>query len=73
MGCRFPGKSNTPEDFWRLLREGKDAIGKVPSDRWLLQSFHNPDASRAGKTYMQFGGFLEGIDQFDADFRYLSA
>lgn len=31
MDCRFPG-ANNPEEFWTLLREGKDAIGKC--DRW---------------------------------------
>lgn len=31
MGCRFPG-ANSPEEFWQLLREGKDAI--TQSDRW---------------------------------------
>ena len=31
MGCRFPGAKN-PDEFWQLLRDGKDAITK--SDRW---------------------------------------
>ena len=31
MGCRFPG-ANNPEEFWQLLRSGKDAI--TQSDRW---------------------------------------
>ncbi|MDJ0576449.1 MAG: beta-ketoacyl synthase N-terminal-like domain-containing protein, partial [Xenococcaceae cyanobacterium MO_234.B1] len=31
IGCRFPDAKN-PEAFWKLLRDGKDAISK--SDRW---------------------------------------
>jgi hypothetical protein len=32
IGCRFPGGANDPERFWRLLREGVDAITEVPAD-----------------------------------------
>ena len=33
MGCRFPGGARSRE-FWRLLRDGVDAITEVPADRW---------------------------------------
>jgi acyl transferase domain-containing protein/acyl carrier protein len=68
IGCRFPGRANHPESFWRLLEEGVDAITEVPADRWNLQAFHDPDPSAPGKSYSRWGGFVEGIDRFDSQF-----
>jgi len=33
MSCRFPGGANSPEAFWKMLRDGVDAITEVPEDR----------------------------------------
>ncbi|WP_432175875.1 beta-ketoacyl synthase N-terminal-like domain-containing protein [Streptomyces sp. Tue6028] len=33
VGCRFPGGADTPDAYWRLLREGRDAVGALPDDR----------------------------------------
>ena len=33
MSCRFPGAPDL-EAFWRLLREGVNAIDDVPRERW---------------------------------------
>lgn len=68
MGCRFPGGANSPEDFWRLVRDGKDAIAEVPSDRWNINQFYDPNPDAPGKMSTRFGGFLDQVDQFDADF-----
>jgi acyl transferase domain-containing protein len=65
IGCRFPGGANDPAAFWRLLRDGVDAIGEVPEDRWLLRALHDPTPLRPGKTYTRRGGFVEHIDHFD--------
>ena len=64
IGCRFPG-ADGPEAFWQLLLDGGDAIREVPPDRWSLQRFYDPDPSVPGKMNTRWGGFLEGIDQFD--------
>ena len=34
IGCRFPGGASSPEKYWDLLQNGRDAIVDVPEDRW---------------------------------------
>ena len=67
MGCRFPGAKD-PEAFWRLLHDGIDIITEFPSDRKRFYAFYDPDPYAPGKTYSRFGGFLEGVDEFDPFF-----
>lgn len=67
MGCRFPGAPQMAA-YWQLLLQGQDAIGDIPSDRWELAEFYDPDPSQAGKHYCRQGGFLQHIDLFDPDF-----
>lgn len=68
MACRFPGGANSPAAFWRLLREGVDAITQVPADRWDIEAYFDPDPAAPGKMYTRWGGFIEGVDKFDAGF-----
>jgi acyl transferase domain-containing protein len=67
IGCRFPGAEN-PEAFWRLLRDGVDAITEVPAERWDWQAYYHPDLKAQGKMNTRWGGFLKQIDQFDLHF-----
>jgi len=68
IGCRFPGGANDPDSFWNVLTRGTDAIVAVPSDRWNMSEYYDPDASVPGKMYTRHGGFLSDIDLFDAHF-----
>lgn len=67
VGCRFPGARH-PEAFWKLLRDGVDAITEVPADRWDVDAFYNPNPATPGKMNTRWGGFLEQVDQFDPQF-----
>ncbi|MFZ9748078.1 MAG: type I polyketide synthase, partial [Opitutaceae bacterium] len=70
---RYPGAENL-EDFWRLLREGREAVTEVPAERWDVNAFHDPDPARAidGKSYGRWGAFLRDVDRFDPLFFHLS-
>jgi acyl transferase domain-containing protein/acyl carrier protein len=65
MACRVPGGAGDPEQFWQLLREGRDAIELIPPARWDRDASYDPDPDTPGKAYTRHGGFLDGIDLFD--------
>ena len=67
IGCRFPGAAG-PEAFWELLRDGVDAISEVPPGRWDVDAYFDSDPAAPGKMSTRWGGFVEGVDQFDATF-----
>ncbi|MDX3848927.1 type I polyketide synthase [Streptomyces europaeiscabiei] len=69
MSCRLPGGVASPEDFWRLLDDGADAIGPFPEDRgWDTNRLYDPDPDNAGTVYAAAGGFLDEAAAFDAGF-----
>ena len=67
MGCRFPGGRGL-DGYWRVLRDGVDAIGEVPADRWHLDTYYDPDPETPGKMYTRWGGFVDDADRFDPQF-----
>jgi len=66
-GCRFPGATGI-EAYWDFLERGGDAVREVPPDRWRVDEHFDPDPGRVGKIYTRSAGFIDGIDQFDAEF-----
>jgi myxalamid-type polyketide synthase MxaB len=73
LGCRFPGGANDPDSFWQLLRNGVDATQEVPSSRWNIDTYYDPNPETPGKMYVRQGGFLDiAVDKFDAQFFNIS-
>jgi polyketide synthase PksN len=61
---KYPHADNLIE-FWSNLKEGKDCITEIPKDRWDHSIYYDKDKRKLDKTYTKWGGFLNGIDQFD--------
>ncbi|WP_370419767.1 SDR family NAD(P)-dependent oxidoreductase [Streptomyces sp. QH1-20] len=63
MACRYPGGVRTPDDLWRLVATGTDAVTGFPEDRgWDIGE----------EVTTREGGFLHDAAGFDAGFFAMS-
>ncbi|MCA2242466.1 SDR family NAD(P)-dependent oxidoreductase [Mycobacterium sp. WUMAC-067] len=69
--ARFPGAADADE-FWDVLRDGRDAISDVPQDRWDADEFFDPEPGAPGKVVTRRAGFVDDVTGFDAPFFGLS-
>ncbi|AGP60413.1 hypothetical protein M271_45230, partial [Streptomyces rapamycinicus NRRL 5491] len=73
MSCRFPGDVASPEDLWRLLADGSDAIGEFPENRgWDIAHLFHPDPDHRGTSATRAAAFVHGAGEFDAGFFAIS-
>ncbi|GHI01837.1 hypothetical protein AQI88_16865 [Streptomyces cellostaticus] len=69
MACRFPGGVESPEQLWRLVVDGVDAVSGFPTGRgWDLEELAGAGPDRPGRSHTREGGFLYEADRFDAAF-----
>ncbi|WP_145984448.1 type I polyketide synthase, partial [Bradyrhizobium nitroreducens] len=68
---RYP-QANDLQTFWANLSSGKDSITEIPLQRWDHSQYFDSDRNKPGKTYSKWGGFIDGVDQFDPLFFNIS-
>jgi len=66
LSGRYPEAENL-QDYWRNLRDGKDCVVEIPESRWRWQDYYTSDREQPGH-YSKWGGFIQGADEFDAQF-----
>ncbi|MCH9756853.1 MAG: SDR family NAD(P)-dependent oxidoreductase [Gammaproteobacteria bacterium] len=66
IACRLPG-ADTPEAFWDNLSKGSISITEIPESRWDWKQ-HYSDAPKTGHSTSRWGGFIDSVDLFDADY-----
>jgi acyl transferase domain-containing protein/NADPH:quinone reductase-like Zn-dependent oxidoreductase/acyl carrier protein len=64
VACRFPGADGL-DAFWELLREGRDAVGTLPADRFTHAQFLHPRKGEPGRSYTLAAGALDDVAGFD--------
>ncbi|WP_250634474.1 SDR family NAD(P)-dependent oxidoreductase, partial [Pinirhizobacter soli] len=72
MACRFPGAGNY-DQYWENLCNGLSSISEVPENRWDKDAFYSTDVRDKNKSVSKWGGFVDGVEFFDADFFGVSA
>jgi acyl transferase domain-containing protein/NAD(P)-dependent dehydrogenase (short-subunit alcohol dehydrogenase family)/acyl carrier protein/SAM-dependent methyltransferase len=71
MACRYPGADDAGE-LWDLLLAGADRVAEIPADRWEVAGFYDPDPEADRRCVSKWGGFLDDVAGFDAEFFGLS-
>ncbi|MFD5986543.1 amino acid adenylation domain-containing protein [Streptomyces cyaneofuscatus] len=61
MACRFPG-ADSPDAFWELLVDGRDAVTVVPDGRW------GASEARSVASPKRWGALLDDPAAFDAGY-----
>ncbi|WP_052410222.1 SDR family NAD(P)-dependent oxidoreductase [Paenibacillus durus] len=68
--CHFPGAPDK-DAYWKLLSEGRSGIRQVPASRWDVDKYYSTEAS-PGRSISKWGGFIDGIEQFDPEYFNIS-
>ncbi|OEK09351.1 hypothetical protein A8C32_11565 [Flavivirga aquatica] len=71
LAGQYPDSEDVNE-FWNVLKNGKDCITEIPKERWDSSLYFDENRHVKGKTYTKWGGFLDGVDQFDPLFFNIS-
>ncbi|MFJ8148772.1 SDR family NAD(P)-dependent oxidoreductase [Streptomyces sp. NPDC096048] len=67
MAGIFPGAPDC-DTLWRRLREGADLVTEIPRERFDWRSVYGDPQREPGTTDTRWGAFIDGVDEFDAEF-----
>jgi polyketide synthase 5 len=68
MACRLPNGIDSPDRLWEALLQGQDLITEIPADRWDADEYYDPESGVPGRTNSRWGGFIDGVGDFDPEF-----
>ncbi|GAB32799.1 type I polyketide synthase [Gordonia otitidis] len=68
IGCRFPGDVCGPDDYWSFLLGSGNGVTTVSADRWARFDDGRPQTAAALERTTRWGGYLSGVDEFDAEY-----
>ena len=71
LSGHYPASEDLME-FWQNMKEGRNCITEIPSDRWDWEKYFDPDCRNKGKSYSRWGGFIKDADKFDPLFFNIS-
>ena len=71
LAGRYP-EAETLEQFWQNLAQGKHCIREIPAQRWDWRQFYDAEKGREGFIYSKWGGFINAVASFDAEFFNIS-
>ena len=67
MSSIFPQAEDLTR-YWDNILGEVDCISEVPSSRWEIKDYYDPDPNAPDKTYCKRGGFIPDIDFDPAEF-----
>ena len=50
MGCRLPGRIDSPERLWDALLRGDDLVTETPAERWDADEYYDPEPGVPGRS-----------------------
>ena len=71
LSGKYPQADNT-EEFFENLCKGLDCVTEIPEERWNYKANYDTDKNKKGKIKCKWGGFINGVDEFDPLFFHIS-
>ena len=68
IGCRLPGRIDSPDALWEALLRGADLVTEVPQARWDPDADYDAVPGVEGRSVSRWGAFLEEPYGFDYPF-----